>query len=283
MIQINPTSLVKYIDPDRDGRPQESTAVAARLMVCERVAECTRAKENLITAMDLLQGVPTVNAHRFADKETEMQCVERAFWKSFVEETGIKSVMSIKDRETLDEQLNQERKSWHQNGPAPLPPFTEPNLNAFIDTTFANIGGMIQSAIKEVFDWLRPWKSGHKTNDAWQIGDKVVLSYLSESDYRGGHRVPYQRQANLDALGNVLSMLDGKGCMKHPDNLTSKINRAWNESDVYEDDYIYAKCFKNQNAHIRFKRMDLVNQINATAGEMVLRERAKEQSRGFSH
>lgn len=283
MIKINQTSLVKYSDPERHGHQQEENAIASRLSVSERVADCTRAKENLITAMELLKGVPTVNAHRFADMATEMQCVERAFWQAFVEETGIKSVMSIKDREQLDEQLRQERHSWQHGSIPALPPFTVENLHAFIDTTCANIGTMIQAAIKEVFEWLRPWGGNYKTNDSWKIGEKVILSYMSESDWHNGHRVPYTRQANLDALGNVLSMLDGKGVMKHPDNLTSKINRAWQDSDVYEDDYIYAKCFKNQNAHIRFKRMDLVNQINATAGELCLREKAKEKSRGFSH
>ena len=103
------------------------------------------------------------------------------------------------------------------------------------------------------------------------------------SPWTRGYHIPYGTEKNVDALGNVLSMLDGKGIEKHPNTLSCMVNAAWNENRVFENAYLIMKGFKNGNAHITFKRMDLVAKINQCAGKLWLRDREKEASRGFLH
>jgi len=278
-ITTTPLALAKFIDPERAGESAENTDIALRLSIAERVQRCTRQKESLLKAIELLQDVPTEHRHELNNPESGCLHIERVAWQELVDATGIKSAMSVKSREKLDNQLFKQNRYTEE---PPLPPFTEASVFGFLDNIYSDMPQMIQDAVAEVFDWLRPSSRHYKTNDEFMIGDKVILSWLVESNYRHGFRVNYHRVAHVDALGNVLSMLDGKGVTKHPHTLSNKINTAWADSDTYSDEYLIAKGFKNNNAHIRFLRPDLIAQINQTAGPLWLR-RESQQSRGFSH
>jgi hypothetical protein len=263
--------------------PSDTKAVAARLSIAERCQQCRKAKENLLAAIELLADVPLHADHeirnQFSHPVDACLYVGRVYWQKFVEDTGVKSMMSIKKREELDRQLYPDRcRSYHDES-AKLPPFEEAQVYAFFDSICGGAGEMIKEAIREVFEWLRPSHKHYKTNDEFQIGRKVILGYMAEH-YTG---VAYRRRAEVDALGNVLYMLDGKGVRKHPDTLSNAISNAWRTSDTYEDEYLIAKRFANQNAHITFKRPDLIAQINASSGELWLRQQTEQKSRGFSH
>ena len=278
-ITATPLALAKFIDPTKNGEAEDNTEIALRLSIAERVQRCTRQKENLLKAIELLQDVPTEERHNLDNPESGCLFIEQKAWRELVEATGIASAMSVKSREKLNSQLYE---TTRHNAQTSLPPFTEANVFGFLDQTYRDMPQMIQDAVAEIFDWLRPSSRHYKTNDEFMIGDKVILSWLVESNYSRGFRVSYRRAAHVDALGNVLSMLDGKGVTKHPHTLSNKINTAWAASDTYSDEYLIAKGFKNNNAHIRFLRPDLIAKINQSAGPLWLR-RESQQSRGFSH
>ena len=277
--------LVPFVDPESRHRaanegPAEG-AVALRLNIVERVRICTDQKGRMIQAMKLLEGVPLEHSPRIdpgdaSDVQRACQYIERAAWQSYVKECGIMSAMSVAEREKMENQL------YDRHDAGPLPPFTEEILFGFLDKMCADAPAMIERAIKEVFDWLRP-RDSYKSNDAFEIGQKVVRGWMATSWCNGGLHIPYGTEKNVDALGNVLSMLDGKGIEKYPNTLSVGVNAAWHEKRVFENDYLTMKGFKNGNAHITFKRMDLVAKINQCAGKTWLRDRQKEASRGFSH
>jgi len=283
MSGINCSTTAVAVCPKTYQDPSDTQAVAARLSIAERCAECRKAKTNLLAAIELLAEVPLANDHeirgQFGNPVDACLYVERVFWQRFVEDTGVKSMMSIKKREELDRQLYPEKSRRYHDESAALPPFEEAQVYAFFDAICGGAGDMIKEAIREVFEWLRPTGKHYKTNDEFMIGRKVILSYMAEH-YTG---VNYNRRAQVDALGNVLYMLDGKGVRKHPDTLSNAISTAWRTSDTYEDEYLIAKKFANQNAHITFKRPDLIAQINASSGDLWLQQEAKQKSRGFSH
>ena len=174
-------------------------------------------------------------------------------------------------------------------------PLTEENVFGFFEQTCASFPDLIKEALREVFKWLTPsqlW-TGCKTSNEFKIGKKVVLCHVARLCYSGGLQVDYDRRPQVDALGNALSMLDGKGvrknrCDKEEDrkltgSYTDAWDHAWNQGIPYEDGYLIAKAFRNRNVHVTFKRDDLVEKINQAGAEAALQKAGREETRGFSH
>ncbi len=291
---INTTPLAVQLWKDPNGKPPpEETALALRMSIAERVAGVTRQKENYDTALRHLAGVPLPYDCRLPSLTDECLEIERCAWRAFIDDLHLREVLSIEARTRLDEQLYEHRRGY--GGKAPLPPFTEANVFGFFEQTCASIPRMIHEAVREVFKWLTPGQrwTGCKTSNEFKIGQKVIVTYTAESNYSRGFRVNHHRRANVDALGNVLAMLDGKGVRKRnraetddpklAGSYAEAWSGAWGKPEVYEDDYLTAKAFANNNVHITFKRMDIVAQINQAGNEPELQDPNRTESRGFSH
>ena len=83
------------------------------------------------------------------------------------------------------------------------------------------------------------------------------------SEWGGGLRVNYSREANVKALENVFSLLDGQGVNHYPDDIITRINAACKEKHkTLEDHYFKLKWYKNGNLHVEFKRLDLLDRLN---------------------
>lgn len=213
---------------------------------------------------------------QFDDPDEVMHAMKHAAWKALIDKMGIRSAMSIKRAQELDEQL-EGRSNRYGVKVEPLPEITESNILAMMEQTALNIPQMIEEATKEVFDWLRPHKWGleYKTNQKseWELKDKIIQGWCVRKSYhqRGGFEVIYTSQQNLTALDNVFSMLDGKGVIKTTKGpLTDAIYAS--QDGTGETDYFAFKCFRNGNLHLKFKRMDLVSKLNAVAGGMRLKD-----------
>lgn len=293
-MNINTTPLGVQIWKDPNGRPPpEETAVAIRLSIAERVAGVTRQKDNYATALTYLAGVPLPYDCRLPELPAECLEIERCAWRSFIDDLHLREVLSIEARTRLDNQLYENRRGYGND--SPLPPFTEANVYGFFEQTCANIPNLIKEALQEVFKWLTPspkW-TGCKTSDEFKINKKVVVCRVARNRYDHGMDVDYDRRAHVNALGNALSMLDGKGVRKtktekeEDRKLAGSYASAWEydwaEDRTYEDAYLTAKPFQNGNVHITFKRGDLVAQINQAGADMILQQAGREKTRGFSH
>lgn len=193
--------------------------------------------------------------------------IKRRVWTAIVDRMEVKKLMSIKRREDLDRQLAGDSSRYE---PVPeLPDVTEANILGMFKDTMAKATDYANEAVFEVFDWLRPQggrTAALKTNDKWKIGNKVIIGWCVEMAYsRGKFNVKYDREKNLLALDNVFHMIDGKGTMK---GYYGPLCNAIKESPdgTGETDYFKFKCCKNHNLHVEFKRPDLVQKINKTAG-----------------
>ena len=293
-MNINTTPLAIQLWHDPNGKPPpEETSVALRLSIAERVAAATRQKDNYATALSHLEGVPLPYDCRLPTLEDECLEIERHAWRKFIDDLHLREILSIGARKKLDEQLYENRRGYGNQ--QPLPPFTEGNVFGFFEQTCANIPTLIKEALQEVFKWLTPspkW-TGCKTSDEFKINKKVVVCNVARMRYRGGHEVKYDRRAQVDALGNALSMLDGKGVRKSKaereddrklaGSYASAWEYDWAQDRPYEDAYLTAKPFQNGKVHITFKRDDLVAQINQAGAEMILQQTGREETRGFSH
>jgi hypothetical protein len=291
-ININNYAVTRWHDPSAQP-PDEPTAVALRLTISERCAETRLLKENYAKALEYLDGVPMPYDCRVPTLEDECLEIERCAWRKFIDDLHLREVLSIEARTKLDMQLDEHTRGYGRE--QPLPPFTEENVFGFFEQTCANIPSLINEALQEVFKWLTPsqrW-TGCKTSNEFKIGKKVVLCYVASPCYSGGLQVDYDRRPQVDALGNALSMLDGKGVRKTQrdkeddykitGSYTDAWDHDWRQGLPYEDDYLIAKPFNNGNVHVTFKRLDLIEKINQAGAEAALQQAGREETRGFSH
>lgn len=196
------------------------------------------------------------------------KAMERRAWEVLVDALGIKNVMSMAARKQFDEQLRR----------GELPPVNEQTIIATLVGLTGQASEFARAAAREVFDKLRP--RGHMggqyaTNNAFRVGRKVILPYMVEAGWgaSGGFHVDYNHDQELIAIDGVFHMLDGQGMMKQNKGpLVTAIN-ASGRAGRGETAYFEFRCYKNRNLHLRFKREDLVKELNfLAAGERVLGE-----------
>jgi len=191
----------------------------------------------------------------------------QAAWTVLIDRMELKRICSVARAKEIDAQLAD---------PKQLPDITESNMIAMLESNVKNIGSFLQEAIAECFDQLRPYHRGDngdgmKTNKVYEIGERVVIHYAVSQGYSrtASFRVSYHEAKTqlIRCLDNVMHLLDGKGAVPtHAGPLVDALNGPENHGRV-ETDYFKAKCFKNQNLHLRFKRLDLLAELNRRGAE----------------
>lgn len=204
--------------------------------------------------------------HRCADANELRRLLEREAWRVLVDKLGIKNVMSVAKRKEFDEQLER----------GELPPVCEQTITTILLGLAEQAKDFAKEAAREVFDILRPrggWGGQYKTNNAFRVGRRVILSNRVEVGYRGGFRCNYYWTQELTAIDGIFHLLDGKGIMRENKRPLVNAIDATDRTGRGETEYFRFKCFKNRNLHLEFKRLDLVKQLNGlAAGEYVLGE-----------
>ncbi len=179
------------------------------------------------------------------------QEVDRRFWRSCFDKTGLMQLMDTKARAEFNTSLDRDP-----------PEFTEENARSALLSAAQDSEMMFSRGIVDFFSRLSQY---HKTNtkEPFKISRKAILERVVDnwggvmtvgcSSYGDG-------MGRFNDLDRVFKSLDGK---KHfARELETRINAGWKESNVYEDDYFQVKGFKNGNAHILFKREDLLDKAN---------------------
>ncbi len=195
-----------------------------------------------------------------------LEVLKRDVWKTLVDRLEVRRMLSVARAKELDEQLDK----------GELPDVTVENVFAFAQGFANNLDKMLEEAVQEVFEFLRPGgrAAEYKTNSQLEVPRKVILPWAVDSWGYGGHpfHVSYGHHADrLRALENVFSALDGKGSITKSHNglLIDAINQS--PDGKAETDYFKAVCFKNRNLHLEFKRLDLLARLNQIAGGARLR------------
>jgi hypothetical protein len=185
--------------------------------------------------------------------------LKRDAWSVLVERLELRRLLSIKRREELDNQLREKGDE--------LPDITEANILAMLTQSAENVGTYVDEAAREVFSFIRPTREGgYKTNQVYRIGPKVILTWMVESDCRGGFRPNYHREKYVTAIDNVFHMLDGKGPVGSYHGPLYDAIAASGAAGVGETDFFRFRCYRNQNLHLQFKRLDLLDKLNLIGG-----------------
>ncbi|MFZ2657875.1 MAG: DUF4942 domain-containing protein [Victivallales bacterium] len=196
-------------------------------------------------------------------KEKCLDKIKGNAWSFLLQRSGVFELCSIKQRDEINSQMNDEKN---------LPEFTLENIQSWFESYAVNVDRLFEDSIKEVFDWLKPWKyENYKTNNKEIIGRKVIKTCMFENVWGEKMSLVYHNDKYLQALDNVFHLMDGKGVAKYPSNLVTAIKEACRENiRNCETEYFIVKYYKKGTMHIEFKRMDLLDKINAKAGGLNL-------------
>lgn len=198
--------------------------------------------------------------------EETMQYLKIQAWRVIITRIELRRVLSVARCAELDKSLETGKD---------LPDIEETQIWAMLEGTLAQVNQFIEEAVKEVFDFLRPWNTSYKTNQSigQELGNKVILSWAVRAGYGRTYDVQYGGSADkLRALDNVMMNLDGKGTVKsNRGPLVDAICSTPHEIGKGETEYFKFKCFQNGNLHLEFKRPDLLAKINAICGGLALK------------
>lgn len=205
----------------------------------------------------------------FDDVELTLTKLRRRVWGILVDRLELRRMMSIAAWEALDKQIREADV---------VPEITVASLNAMVKQFHDALPEMLEAAVEEVFNWLRPPGSHYKTNTELEIGERVVLEGMVERGFTYWRLKYSDRDAHLTALENVFTALDGKGQVTkgHYSEISEAIQRtARTERECRgETEYFAFRGFMRGTLHLRFKRLDLLKRLNEIAGGKRLRPRA---------
>ena len=264
----------------RDKVENPGTAIRPHLTVKELVRQYEAAERDIIAGCALINGAVSDLSDVCFDKiylcdyhgrsvnlrhKDVLVGLRRQVWGYIIERLDIRRVMSVAAWEKLNQQLND-----HREDP---PPITEEMVSQMAAQYRNKIPEMLEEAIVEVFDWLRPWRGDYKTNSREVVGPKVILEYVVDDQFLNHWKVNYNYKQRLSALERVFKSLDGKG--QTTDHYTSNLEEAISKTPKTErggeTEYFKFKCYLNRNLHVEFKRKDLLAKFNAIAGGSNLR------------
>jgi hypothetical protein len=181
-----------------------------------------------------------------------MKTVDAGGWQWLMSESGLRTFMDAETRHKWDEGLT--------NGDAP--DLTPANIAATFRTMYDNRGSMFEQGVVKAFKGLS-WD--YKTNLPQKFGKRLVMTYLCYA-----YGMNHNKTDQLDDLVRVLSVVDGKPEPDHRDGMYRVLSRTHSPQSgvkgwpkVAETDYMTVKLFKNGNGHITFKRLDMVDKLNA--------------------
>mgnify|MGYP005858594885 CR=1 FL=1 len=206
------------------------------------------------------------------EKEKTLKEFRVQAWRFIVNSLGIYNLMSLKRQNEFDENCTEGN----------LPEISRETVFAFLDDVMNGASEIVAETVREVYDYLRPGARAynkHKTNTKnarWYLGEKVVLTSVLDVNghaWTTEYSMNIWRRDYLIQIDRVMHLLDGAGI---PDGYLSPLVDAIQTTPYYsgasgETDYFSFKCYFNGNLHLTFKRLDLVDRLNATAlGEKIL-------------
>ncbi len=195
----------------------------------------------------------------FKEPDTTIAELRRDIWGALIDRSQVRRAMSIAAWDALQSKIRNDVP----------PPINADTLQGLIDQFKRDTPAMLEAAVHEVFNLLRPPGSRFKTNTEFELGERVILSRYIEPQWTGGRwRVAYGCEQNLIALENVFAMVAGE-LPRDKGSPYSDLSLAIQKPQgacIGETALCSFKGHKNGTLHLRFKRMDLVQKLNVIAG-----------------
>lgn len=179
------------------------------------------------------------------------QIVDRGIWEHLLLSTGLERLMDRQEREAFREQVK-----------ADPPEATADNCFSTMERLVGDADLIFKRGIANAFSKL---DRRFRSHDGFKIGSRLVLSYAFDS-YGSWSR---HHDETMRDVERTFYVLDGK---EQPDRSAGIVGAIDTERRAgpclerhafeAESDYFRIRAFKNGNAHVWFKRDDLLDRVN---------------------
>ncbi|MCK8417783.1 DUF4942 domain-containing protein [Erwinia amylovora] len=179
-------------------------------------------------------------------------------WKHLMDETGMFSIMSQKQRDQWENTLYSDN----------MPLATRENVASTFGGLYQDRDTVFREGITHVFRSLS-WD--YKTNNPVMIGKKIIKEGLFRPcrTYYSPNRDFLEK---LDDLARAFYLFDKKPLPDHRSGVSQQLAEFFTANgfngSVFEHEYFSIKYFMKGTAHIKFKRPDVVDAINDLIAEM---------------
>ncbi len=181
---------------------------------------------------------------------------DRRVWGHLVTVTDLERLMDKTAKDGLRQQLHREP-----------PEVTVGNVEATLEQFVLDADTIFKRGLATVFSAL---DRRFRSHDGWKIGGRVILDgALSLDGYWSHYR--NQRDA-LQDIERVFHVLDSKPMPLSYAGIVGAVEQSRHgafgaRQSEAESDYFTARCFKNGNLHLWFKRDDLLERVNRLLGD----------------
>ena len=212
-------------------------------------------------------------AVRMPDKDTYLRVARKLVnvrcWHYVADRCGLHQLMDAQAKRELDEQLRyvperpRHGREMIDNGEAAKgpPPFTAENVHATLAAFTGQAQTIWRRGIANAFSSL---DRRFRSHDGFKVGSRIILTRLASADY--GRIDSYGRRADtFRDVERTFHILDGRDPRHARSDFLHQIHgeRKWGvHQSEHENDYLKVRIFQNGNAHLWFKRADLVNLVN---------------------
>ncbi len=219
----------------------------------------------------LLEGVKVPDRPDYLEQVRRV--TDTSVWSHIIEMTDLEMLMDKKAKDEFRKQL--------QDNP---PEATVENIYATLEQTFGDAGTIFRRGLANVFSAL---DRRFRSHDGWKIGSRIILDHaFSENGYWNYHR---NHEDTFTDVERTFLLLDGKKMPAGYVGIVAMLRdrrRGWGAQQTFvENDYFKIRCWKNGNAHIWFKRDDLLEQVNKLLaeyyGEVIPEDRDPDPDTGF--
>jgi hypothetical protein len=237
------------------------TDVAIPKTVINLIADRDKAVKHLQDiqrSMDLLRDVcqqagpyiyPVHNFRGWRSINEATTDLDRSFWRRAMSVTGFDKYMDKVAREQFEKELDRNP-----------PEFNEGNVRSTLIDAMLQADTFMNRGIVELF---RNLSGNYKTNDAFKVGRKIILQRWF-TVFCGDLSVNYQAEPEMNDLDRILCVLDGSEFKEY--QFSSSLRKSASSRE-FENGYLSMKMFKNGNAHLTFKRLDLIDRVNEIIAE----------------
>lgn len=188
---------------------------------------------------------------------TARKIVDRKAWATLIRMTDLEKLMDKKAKDQLRQQLQEQ-----------VPEVTEDNVWATLQQFLADADTIFKRGIANCFSSL---DRRFRSHDGWKIGHRIILSYAFDGFGHWRHQ-SNQRDAMHD-VDRTFHVLDGKSTPDMINGIVATVERNRQagpygaRQSEHDSEYMKVRCYKNGNAHLWFKRDDLVEKVNRLLAE----------------
>jgi len=193
---------------------------------------------------------------RAAYLATARRLTDTDVWAHLVQITDLERLMDKKAKDQLNQQLLTDP-----------PEATEENVVATLTQFALDADTIFKRGIAECFSNL---DRRFRSHDGWKIGSRVILSHAFGE--WGGWSFYTNHRDTLQDIERTFFVLDGRvppatyaGIVSAVED--SRRGRSGPRQSEIETEFFRVRCFMNGNAHVWFKRDDLVEKVNKLLAE----------------